>query len=589
MAITSGIFFPPGGPGATHAARTGSLALDISDRIAMAAFGVSGGVLTYTAAASAWGEEANSTSPLSNPIAVANGYTLDAASGLWGWGGGSVASGTPPYLSMASGSSGLYLLGPSGLYTSGGTAVSGFSASGLQGFIASGASFWAFSASTIYKATLSSTTSASAASASLPFTATCIGASGSLLAIGGTVPLVIGSGAYAIATNPAADTLVAFPGGTTAQTWLLSGSPAAWSLLATSTGLPPYTSGISVAWAPAGNQILLSDFASGTWTAFSYTGGSLSLLTTAAIAGTARGLAISADSSYAFIPNPAGSGFSLLETSGSSWVAAGFAVSGLPAAAAVASVSGDVFVIGSSGQGALASRISGSWVVSQPIPLPFNPAAVVWEADSNPQMAWWLGTSGQAASTVWTPTSGFISASGTWTSGTAESIVGATAQRRQLVVADSAAAQLVVAGGPTSIAPLSYTNIPGLTALGGPFIDASIAAGTSGSIGFHFYTYAAPFNLQQIVSGVYATATSGLSISAVSGLGQTAVPCVLGVGAGGGLLVGTTQGMLGLLASGLTGLNKMLASGGFSFVLPASGLTWLATEVQGGLAWVSGL
>jgi hypothetical protein len=586
---TSGLLFPPGGPLATHAARTTSIILDASGRIAGAVAGASGGMLSWSHATSGWSEEAASTSPLTLPATVLRGYTLDSASGLWAWGGGVVSSGHAPYITAVSGSSGIYLVGPSGVYTSGGTAVSGISTSGVVAAIASGSSFWLSSASAIYHYTLTGLAAASGASTSLPFTATTIAASGNVLAIGGYVPHALTSGAYAVAAAPGGESIVYFLPSGTAKAWTLSGTPATWNLLASTTGLPSYSTGITAAWVPIGDQLLLSDYGSGAWMAFSYTGGVLSLLASAALSGISAGIAISTDSSYALIPTPAASGFTMLIASGVGWAVSGLIVSGLPGAGAAVAVSGDTFAVGSSGRVDLLSLIGGNWLLQQTLSTHLQPAGAVLDRTAQNRV-WWVGNSGGAVATTWTAGAASTYATGTWTSGASPSVRGVVLELGQLIVADGANGQLSVAGGDseTPIAPKSSVSISSLTDVAGPLADFTIATTSSGTAS-QFYTLQGNYTLSVVASGVYATLTAGGSLSATSGLGQHVVPSALGLGAGGSLLLATREGWLGTLSGAPSGLTQVFASGGLSALLAASGLVWGATTVQGGLFWASGL
>ncbi len=141
------------------------------------------------------------------------------------------------------------------------------------------------------------------------------------------------------------------------------------------------------------------------------------------------------------------------------------------------------------------------------------------------------------------------------------------------------------------IAEKTATLVPGINGLCGPLADASFAVSTAGGTGaISFYNFSDNFALEPVASGIYTTATPPVgTLAAASGLGKGFVPSALGIGAAGALLVATREGYLGPLVSGASGMTKVLASGGFSSFLAASGLTWASTEVQGGLAWVSGL
>lgn len=626
MASPVQLAFPPGGPLAAHAARAWSIAADSLGGIAVAALGSGlspgslGGVLAYSPTTSAWYQEALeslaqyyivdpngiylvdnhgnfivsppgifTTSP-NWPAAVANGYLLDNLLGLIAWSGGEEGFSNPPFVALASGGFGLFSISPSQVWNQDGGLVSGISTSGVFTGLGSGATtLWLLSSDVLWQATLSSDSSASTVvSATLPFTATCMAASGGILAVGGYTNNTLSSGAYAIAVAPGGVSLVTFPTAGTTQSYVLSGQPAAWTLLATTTGLPTYSSGITAAWADNGNQILLSDAVLGRWAAFSYTAGVVALLSSGALAGIGPGLAISSDSAYAIIPNPPASGFSLLVASGVGWASSGFAgptgVAPLPAAPML--VSGDAFAVAISGEATILAYNAGVWAYQQPVPLGFTATAGAF--DPTTSLAYWANPASVAATTWAGSITGVVASGGLSrpASGSASSMV---VSRGQIVLAQpqSAGGQLSIVGLVTdNLLQLQTTvAVPGITVVADPLADFSIAVATSGSLSFWRFT--APYVLTQETSGVFTTVNGSMIVSPVSGLGPGYVPSALGIGAGGGMLLSTYSGGLGLLSAGPAGQVQALASGGFGAILAASGITYLPTEVQGALGWTS--
>ena len=160
------------------------------------------GAMAYTPGTSGiWFVEPPGRVGISTPMAVLPGYTLDASSGLLAWGGDLLVSGSPPYTSMYSGSSGIYITTLTDLYTSGGTQVSGVMTSGVFASMASGVLTWLLGNDNAYQISFANPTSGSALDTPIPFTASCMAASGSSLVVAGEGPLNLGSGAYALAAG----------------------------------------------------------------------------------------------------------------------------------------------------------------------------------------------------------------------------------------------------------------------------------------------------------------------------------------------------------------------------------------------------
>jgi len=108
--------------------------------------------------------------------------------------------------------------------------------------------------------------------------------------------------------------------------------------------------------------------------------------------------------------------------------------------------------------------------------------------------------------------------------------------------------------------------------------------------GVLFQNLNGPYSIELLKSGQYGTiASGGAALANLTMLGEGVLPSALGYSYDGTLLLATTRGALGPLSSGASGLNYMMARGGFSDMLVASGQTWLSTTVQGSLVSVSGL
>ena len=590
MTITSGVYFPPKN---YQAARATSLVADGSGSIAFAAMDYSSGttsnqILAFNPSTSGWTDEAEGPQTFYQPVGVIPGYTLDSQAGLWAWGAGFLVSGDAPYVGVVSGgASGFYVANLANLWTSGNTQISGVSVSGIIDLIpniSTPANPWLLASSKAWSTSISGT-SGTTTQTTLPFTATCAVSSGSGLVVGGYQDLNLSaSGSHALAVGVSGTALVSFPGSGSAQTWTLSGSPVAvWTPLATTTGLPAYSSGISAAWTPLGNQVILSDYGNQNWYVFTYTGGSLSLLTSGMTSGLSQGIAVDSSSTYAAIPRSGGSGITILQASGATWINSGVQVSGSlhGVGAVIPQALGGYFAFGSSGLAGQLIYSGGSWATGNAISIPTNPT--VGYFDSAEILSYWADSTGSLSVTQWTSQQSILSGSGTWAASSGIPL-GLLAYRGQVIVPTSGAYHTAYLSPVTGI-PTNGT----LVAAGNGFAsNISLPVATSGSLGFQHY--GSPFEIYAINQGCSGLiASGGASVTASGVLGQGCIPSALGYGVSGGLVLATHEGGLGYLASGFGGLSYLLASGGFSDMVVASGQLFLSTTVQGSLVVVGGL
>jgi len=629
--ITSGAFFPPY---QYQAARAVTLTLDASGEIALSAvgqgdtsgvpmfasgmadyytgptvvpFGTSGmipltddwvvyasdGAFAYSpessgASGAGWFFEPPGTQPVYTPIAVLPGYTLDASSGLLAWGNTFIVTGHSPYTTMYSGASGIYVATPNALYTSGNALVSGVATSGVFASLASGLTPWLLGSGAAFQVDFSAPTSGTVLTSTIPFMATCMAASGSELVVAGEGTLNLGSGAYALATGVSGTALIAFPGSGMAIAWSLQGSPVQeWTKIATTSGLPAYSSGVSVVWPPVGNSIILSDYGLGNWTAYLYTGGALTFQTSGAITGSARGIAVTSNSQFVGIPTPGSSGVYIVESIGNTWSGIGVTVPGaFPECGAIAAIGPATFAVGSSGQVALLTYAGTTWTTGSAIPINNTPSAAYYDPTLGHVL--WASNSGAFDSTQWLSLNYGLLASGVWST-TSGMVVGLSAQRYQaLVLTENSYNMAGIGPLGTSI---NYWSQPatGLTSVAVP-IPADYSFPIANATSIEFQNLNAPYSIAPLKSGQYGTIVSGgAPLTNLTMLGQGILPSALGYSYDGTLLLATTRGALGPLVSGVSGLNYMLVSGGFSDMLTASGQTWLSTTVQGSLVAVSGI
>jgi len=554
----------------------------------------SDGVFAYTPSmsgntASGWFWEAPGNQPASTPIAVLPGFTLDASSGLLAWGNTYIVTGAPPYTTMFSGASGIYVATPDSLYTSGNMLVSGVATSGVFASLASGLTPWLLGSGSAFQIDFTSPTSGTVLASPIPFTATCMAASGSELVVAGVGPLNLGSGAYALAVGVSGTAMVAFPGSGMAVSWVIGGSieNPTWTKLATTSGLPTYSSGISAIWPPVGNTIVLSDYGLGNWTSYLYTGGTLTFQTSGAIAGAARGIAVTENSQFVGIPTPGSSGVYIIEYIGATWAGIGETMAGsFPDCMAIAGIGPTTFAVGSSGQVALMTYAGTAWTSGSAIPINSTPTAAFYD----PVLAHvlWASNSGGFYSTQWSALNYGLVSSGVWSS-TSGMVLGIVSQRYQALVLTNDSYNM------TGLGPngnsINYWTQPatGLTCLATPVpADYTFPIGTM--TGVLFQNLNGPYSIELLKSGQYGTiASGGAALANLTMLGEGVLPSALGYSYDGTLLLATTRGALGPLSSGASGLNYMMASGGFSDMLVASGQTWLSTTVQGSLVSVSGL
>lgn len=544
--------------------------------------------------------------PAPMPIAEAlegqpqtQGYALDAYDGLLPWNGSApvFSTGGSPWLDLAINATGLYLANPSGVYTSGGQAVAGLASTGLIQILGSGGWIYGVSPGQVFAWELSSSTSGNlSASASLPFTATCMGlwpqVSG--LALGGTTIYATGNQAYAIAMAGGAyssNTFTAFVASGEAQAWVLSGAPATWNLLHTSTGLA-YSSDLAVAFTPAGNTILGADAGSGRWNAWSYTGGTVALVASGSITGITSFIATESTSTWGLIPQPGASGFYAIFATGATWQASGTVIAGTPLASAVQIISGSTWGVTYSGAVGLVTVLSGTWTLSPLVTgLGWNPTTLAW--DPSAQVLWAAGPSGEAWAGRYPAGATAFStlATGTWGAG-ASGIVGALATQGQLLLVTSGASELYTAGilsaGVISSGASSVSQ-PGIpTSLAGPFLDGSILVGATGQV--WAWEFAAPYKLTAIPQGYCAPYTTGAGVGSAQFLGYRNIPTAIGLGASGEPWISTVLGYLGPVSGAPGTLMSSLASGGYVFApggytnsVSVSGLTILTTTVQGAI------
>jgi len=489
---------------------------------------------------------------------------------------------------MFSGASGIYVTTPTSLYTSGNALVSGVTTSGVFASLASGLTPWLLSSGFAYQVDFSTPTSGSVLTSPIPFLATCMAASGTSLVVAGEGTLNLGSGAYAITAGVSGTALVAFPGSGMAITWVLStGENPKWTKQATTSGLPAYSSGISVVWTPLGNSIVLSDYELNNWTAYTYTGGALAFQTSGATAGTARGIAVTPDSQFVGIPTPGSSGVYIIKADGATWSGLGVTMPGaFPDCGAIAGIAVGTFAVGSSGQVALLTSNGTTWTSGSAIPISSTPSAAFY--DSSLGHVLWASNSGAFDSTQWLALSYGLLVSGYWSS-TSGVVLGLVSQRYQALVI-TADSYNMVGVGPNGNS-MNYWTMPatGLTSLATP-VPADYSFPITSTTGIIFQNLNAPYSIEPLKSGQYGTiASGGAALENLTMLGQGVLPTALGYGYDGNLLLTTTRGALGPLSSGASGLTYMLASGGFSDMLTASGQTWLSTTVQGSLVSVSGI
>lgn len=468
--------------------------------------------------------------------------------------------------------------------------------SGLSGIFnsaSSGYTPWLLGPNAAYQLDITSSGVSMLASSVVPFTATCMATGTSGLVVAGMEPFNLGSGSYAVQTGVSGTAMISFPGSGLAQTWtLIGGETPYWNPLLLNSGLPMYSSGISVAWTPVGNQIVMSDYASGTWNVFTYTGGQVMLLSSGLISGTTSGCAIDTSSMFAAIPNPASSGVSILMASGAYWEYPGvMAVGQMPECAAVLGVGSGQFAAGYSGAAALLTASSGyAWAMSDIVET--GTTAQVAAYDSTFNNCYWVGPGGNMAVTQWGPASYGLVASGKWTeiSGTP---VGAVAERQQVAVFTenfyTVAGQYSSGNGYSpAYAPITTGAVSGVVSVGNFAADFSFPVATSGSIGFQ--QFVAPYTIYPIQQGVYGTiASGGATIADITVLGQGVIPSSLGLGVSGDLLMGTTMGGIGYINNAREGLSYILVSGGVTDMVTSGSTLWLSNTVQGSLVAVSGL
>ena len=199
-----------------------------------------------------------------------------------------------------------------------------------------------------------------------------------------------------------------------AITWQLAGSPIQqWTKLATSSGLPAYSSGISVVWPSTGNSIILSDYILGNWTSYLYTGGVLAFQSSGAISGSARGIAATTNGQYVGIPTPGSSGVYIIQAEGAAWAGLGVTMPGaFPDCGAIAGIGPDTFAVGSSGQVALLTYNGTIWTSGSPIAIDQTPSAAFYDPVLGHVL--WASNTGAFNSTQWLTLNYGMLTSGVW-------------------------------------------------------------------------------------------------------------------------------------------------------------------------------
>ena len=597
-------YFPPGGALAALAGRTYSLAETTSGSIALAALVTGSGfaVLAYTPSTSGWSQLFPEASvSLFNPVSVIPGYTLDSYYGLMQWGDSAyTALGSPPFVAMT----GDYVLTQSAIYTLSGTDLSlSSSISGIVSASASGSTIFAISAVSGYTIAVSGA-SGTVSSVEFPFTPTCVFASGSSSIVGGYENYTLSYPAATISVQSGAKTFVGIHG-TTANVLTSSGSPAVWSLLQANT-IDAVSDSVSSVWSNLGNIIAITDSASGKWFVYNYTGGVMSLNTSGAVTNTGP---VAQNDAGTLLVFASVSGVGVLSQNGSSWVETSEFSGDFPSSSAVIAVSGSTFAVLSSGSLSLITYANSAWSSGSAVSLSFSPLVgavnrdtlTAYVADTQNLAQINLSTASIVATGTWNETAATPVSMAIWGSdvaiftasdinvaGPSYSILNYSAP--PFYVYPSGSTLYTVGSGSAFDVPAGYSwTILGSGQILNPIVKIPLASSILCSSPFLFDMTMPLGNdtqIQLIVpdwrpvrNGVYTT-FSGSTSGSLTSLGQSMVPSAIGLGVSGNLLIGLDNGYVKTVGGSLT---SVLTSGGISAILAASGVTWMASTIAGGL------
>jgi hypothetical protein len=362
--------------------------------------------------------------------------------------------------------------------------------------------------------------------------ATCLFASGSIVAVGGWQQLSVASGAAAIAADPAVGSLALSVGSGKAIMWQAPAQYSdAWSPFLALTGLANLT---ALSWSPGGTQILATDPVSGVVQVIGFVGGVLSLSQTLSVVG-AGSVAVLPDSANALVCQPASNAVLPLVATAGVWAVSGSAVSGLHDPLGVVAVDSATAVVSFASGAALLVQTGGLWSIAATGALSFLPLAHMIAAD--PQGLAYIAGSGAFA-----VVSG-VSLVGSGTLAVAPTSMSVSQGR--LAFGQPSLSGVSVYG---QTSPGAWTR-PNAVATGAPsgtplavgFVGSTLFAAGIGATNF-FALSGTPYQLQPVPSGLVGIYNG--SSWATGALGATHNPAALALDVSGHISVVTTDNYL---------------------------------------------